>query len=142
MKEVLLLIIPVAVFIKFILSAASRWGLTDGQSGNSFSAGEQAFFAGHVFSRFKLYCFLFLICIFSLPLASLSQDNTPTRREQLLWFRYNLEIPLDDKWEIGQEIEERAFVSPWRQGEFRLRSHLIRKLGKGWEKMQIRNKKQ
>ena len=132
MKEVLLLIIPVAVLIKLILCATSRWSLVHGQPVNSFADGVHAFFAGHVFSRYTLYFFSFLICIFSFPLAARSQDNTPTRREQLLWFRYNLELPLNDKWQIGQEIEERAYVNPWRQGEFRLRSHLIRKLGKGW----------
>ena len=64
MEEILLLIIPVAILIKFILCATSRWGLAHGQVVNSFSGGEQAFFAGHVFSRYTLYGFLFLVFIF------------------------------------------------------------------------------
>nr|WP_255651098.1 DUF2490 domain-containing protein [Cesiribacter sp. SM1] len=76
-----------------------------------------------------------VFCTFlCLPVAAQgSDDDPPVRTDQLLWFRYNLILPLQDKWQIEQELEERAFIYPWRQGEFRLRSHLIRKLGKGWE---------
>ena len=104
MKEVLLLKIPVAALIKRILCATRRGGLAHGQEIHSFSDGKQALFAGHVFSKYPLYCFLFLICFSSLPLAAQAQDDIPSRREQLLWFRYNLELPLNDKWQIGQEI--------------------------------------
>lgn len=54
------------------------------------------------------------------------------QQEQLLWFRYQLELPFHPGWEFEQEVEERAFINPLRQGELRLRSSFIRELGRGW----------
>ena len=78
------------------------------------------------------YGCLLLPLLAALPLAAQDGGDPAKRTEQLLWFRYNLEIPVNDIWQLEQEVEERMFVSPWRQGEFRLRSHVIRQLGRGW----------
>ena len=52
--------------------------------------------------------------------------------QHLLWTRYYLKIKLNDKYQIGQEVEERTYWFPWRQHQFISRTHLEKKLEKGW----------
>lgn len=74
---------------------------------------------------------LFVWCGQSPLLAQKKIDYT-SRTENYVWFRYELSVPLGEQWQLVQEIEERLHAQPWVQGEFRLRSHLVRTLGKGW----------
>lgn len=82
--------------------------------------------------RYALFLSIYLCLLSALPLAAQQEPSFTSKSEQYIWFRYNLELPLNDQWTFEHEIEERLHASPWKQGEFRLRSHLIRKLGKGW----------
>ncbi len=81
----------------------------------------------------SVLCLVVAGVFLALPVAAQDSVTPNERTNQLLWFRYNLILPLSDKWQAEQEFEERAYIYPWRQGEFRMRSHLIRNLGKGWK---------
>lgn len=76
--------------------------------------------------------FVLLLLVSTVPVMAQQGHNPPSSTEQFLWFRYTLELPLSEKWRVEQEIEERLHAKPFRQGEFRLRSHLQRSLGQGW----------
>ncbi|AHM63490.1 hypothetical protein D770_26235 [Flammeovirgaceae bacterium 311] len=78
------------------------------------------------------YCFLFSVII-SFPVTAQNTSAPGRRSDQLLWFRYHLELPLNKQWQLEQEVEERAYIYPWSHAEFRMRSHLVRTLGKGWK---------
>lgn len=84
-----------------------------------------------LFSK-KLLPILLLGFFLSGQLAAQQAAETEVQNEQLLWLRYQLEVPLGKNWDFEQEVEERAFVDPLRQGELRLRSSFIRVLGAGW----------
>ncbi len=72
-----------------------------------------------------------LVLILTLTSTTLvAQKNIET--QQLLWVRYSLKLKLNDNYQIRQEIEERTYWFPWRQHQFVSRTHLERKLGKGW----------
>lgn len=53
--------------------------------------------------------------------------------QQQIWYKYALKIPLNDKWQIRQEIDDRNFINPARQSQFLTRTHLQCNLGKGWD---------
>lgn len=50
----------------------------------------------------------------------------------LLWTRYYLKMQLSAECAIRHEIEERQYWLPWRQHQFVSRTHVEKKLGKGW----------
>lgn len=52
--------------------------------------------------------------------------------QHLLWTRCSLKLKINEKYQIGQEIEERVYWFPFRQHQFVSRTQLDRKLGKGW----------
>lgn len=52
--------------------------------------------------------------------------------QQQIWYKYLLKVPIGDKWQIRQEIDDRNFVDPARQSQFLSRTHLQRKLGNEW----------
>lgn len=81
--------------------------------------------------RLVLTC---LFCLWGKHFLSAQQlaDRT-VQREAHSWFRYRLIIPMQQKWIFQQEVEERLQLAPLRQSEFRLRSHLVRPIGKAWE---------
>lgn len=60
-----------------------------------------------------------------------AQKNVDT--QQLLWTRYSLKLKFNDRYQLRQEVEERTYWFPWRQHQFSFRTHLERKLGKGWQ---------
>lgn len=79
--------------------------------------------------RKNSFLFLIILVVFcSLHLnAQKKIDN-----QQLLWVRYALKLKINDTYQIRQEIEERTYWFPWRQHQFVSRTHVERKLGKGW----------
>lgn len=66
-----------------------------------------------------------------LPLLALSQKEVV--HQQQIWYRYFLKIPIGTKWQIRQEFDDRNFINPSRQSQFLSRTHIERKLGKGWD---------
>nr|MDQ3018236.1 DUF2490 domain-containing protein [Bacteroidota bacterium] len=66
-----------------------------------------------------------------LPLFALSQKEIV--HQQQIWYRYSLKIPIGTKWQIRQEFDDRNFINPSRQSQFFSRTHIERKLGKGWD---------
>ena len=62
--------------------------------------------------------------------TSVAQKNIDS--QHLLWARYNLKLKINDNYQIVQELEERTYWFPWRQHQFISRTHLERKIGKGW----------
>jgi hypothetical protein len=55
-------------------------------------------------------------------------------KQQLIWYGYNLSIPLNSRWSVQAEVHERHFINPEAQHQFLLRGHLRRTLGQqGWE---------
>ncbi len=53
--------------------------------------------------------------------------------QQQVWYKYSLKIPIGDRWQVRQEIDDRNFYHPYRQSQFLTRTHLQRNLGKGWD---------
>jgi hypothetical protein len=53
--------------------------------------------------------------------------------QQQIWYKYSLKVPVGDKWQILQELDDRNFINPARQSQFLTRTHLQRKLGGGWD---------
>ena len=66
-----------------------------------------------------------------LPVLTFAQKEVI--HQQQLWFRYHLKVPIGDKWQIRQEFDDRNFINPSRQSQFLSRTHIERKLGKGWD---------
>ena len=74
---------------------------------------------------------LFLLLIFiGFTKDIYSQKQTDT--QSLLWIRYSFNLKMNKKWEVKQELEERAYWFPWRQHQFLSRTSLNRKLNNGW----------
>lgn len=71
---------------------------------------------------------LFLVI---LPFSSFSQKII--EEQELIWYSYFQKIELNDKWYIESELHERHFITPLKQHQFLIRSHVHRKLGADWE---------
>lgn len=76
-----------------------------------------------------------LIVVTALLFVSFS-INANTKKnvdtQHLLWTRYYLKLKINDNYQIRQELEERTYWFPWRQHQFISRTHVEKKLGKGW----------
>lgn len=64
-------------------------------------------------------------------LKSTAQKDITT--QHLFWARYFLKLNVSSAYQARQELEERVYWFPWRQHQFMSRTHLIRKIGKGWK---------
>ena len=73
-----------------------------------------------------------LIVIISLLLSLHASAQKQVETQQQVWFRYFLKVPAGEKWQFRQEIDDRNFYNPFRQHTFVSRTHIERKLGKGW----------
>ncbi|MET7027837.1 DUF2490 domain-containing protein [Sediminicola luteus] len=71
-----------------------------------------------------------LLLLAILPLTIRAQKTVEYQDQ--LWTRYFLKIKIDPKWQILQEVEERVYLSTWRQHQFVSRTQLERNLGKGY----------
>lgn len=76
----------------------------------------------------KIIAFLSILL---LPAIGISQKEVI--HQQQVWYRYNLKVPIGDQWQIRQEFDDRNFINPSRQSQFLSRTHIERKLGKGWD---------
>lgn len=72
---------------------------------------------------------LVLMCLMS---SVLCWGQKEVLHQKQIWYKYNLKIPIGDKWQIRQEFDDRNFVDPARQSQFLSRTHLQRKIEKDW----------
>jgi Protein of unknown function (DUF2490) len=72
-----------------------------------------------------------VILILMLP-ASAAFGQKQVLHQKQIWFKYYLKVPIGDNWQIRQEADDRNFLDPARQSQFLVRTHLQRKIGKGW----------
>lgn len=73
---------------------------------------------------------LFYVCFVLFSAVLSAQKNIKT--QELMWIRYKLKVVLDDKHQISQELEERFFLTPWKQSQMLSRTQLEKKLENGW----------
>ncbi len=59
-----------------------------------------------------------------------SQKNITN--QQLFWGRYAFKYTWNKGWNLRQEIEERAYLNPWRQHQLLIRSHFGKKIDDNW----------
>lgn len=64
--------------------------------------------------------------------GNLYAQNT-VDNQQLLWLRYNLKVKLGKNYQVQQEVEERAYLNPWRQHQFVSRTHLEKSFSNDWK---------
>jgi len=75
---------------------------------------------------------IFLIVLPLFALTPLWGQKEVISQKQI-WYKYNLRVPLSEKWIIRQEFDDRNFIDPGRQSQFLSRTHLQRNIGKkGW----------
>lgn len=72
---------------------------------------------------------LFFIAVLCLSNPLRAQDTNKTA----IWYGYFFTIPVDKKWYVVTEIQERHFVAPFSQNQFLVRTRLHRILGKNWD---------
>lgn len=70
-----------------------------------------------------------------LPAQKVWAQQAPKTRvpQQLYWTRYYNQLELSPKWELHTEADNRRFISPHRQHQTVVRSHLHYKFGDGWD---------
>ena len=74
-----------------------------------------------------------LLVWFCVLLAGEAWSQKQVETQHLLWARYYLRVKLNDTYQLRQEWEERAYWFPWRQHQWVSRTHVERKLAKGWQ---------
>ena len=70
--------------------------------------------------------------LFFLIFSTLIHGQKQVINQKQIWYKYYLKIPVGDKWQIRQELDDRNYTDPARQSQFLSRTHLQRNLSKGW----------
>lgn len=73
--------------------------------------------------------FTILLCMI---FSTLIHGQKEVIHQQQIWYKYYLKVPIGDKWQIRQELDDRNYTDPARQSQFVSRTHLQRNLSKGW----------
>ncbi len=50
--------------------------------------------------------------------GTVSLGQKEVLHQKQIWYKYNLKVPIGDKWQIRQEFDDRNFVDPARQSQF------------------------
>lgn len=75
--------------------------------------------------RFKL-----LLILFALSFSNYAQKNITN--QELFWGRMMFRYSGFNHWGFRQEVEDRVFVSPFRQHHLLIRSHVSKKIDENW----------
>lgn len=73
--------------------------------------------------------FAIILLMFFCPLVN---GQKQVIHQKQIWYKYYLKVPIGDKWQIRQELDDRNYIDPARQSQFVSRTHFQRNLGKGW----------
>jgi len=64
--------------------------------------------------------------------SAFAQNSKQITKQELVWLRYTAQFRFNENWQLRTELEERAYLDPWRQHQILFRNQVERKLHNGW----------